>query len=91
MGNQGVLARFVVRIICRVHAGREYWRGRVWPAMGGGEVGGELGEAGRKSGHGGDSPKAARFALALDHEGARMRAHEFGMYGPAFFVLRAGE
>lgn len=89
MGNQGVLARFVSRIICKVCAGREHWRGRVWPVMGGGKASGELSEAGREPGHGGGSPKAARFALAIDHEGARMRAHQFGVYGPAFFVLRA--
>lgn len=91
MGNQGVLARFVLSIICRVHAGREYWRGRVLPSMGGGKGGGELGKAWGKSGHCGQSPKAARFSLALDHNGARIQAHPLGAFGPDFFALAAGE
>lgn len=91
MGNQGVLARFALRIIGRVRGGREYWRGRVWPALGGGKGGGELGKAWGKSGHCGQPPKAARFSLALDHNGARIQAHPLGAFGPDFFALAAGE
>lgn len=72
----------------KIRAGRGYWRGRVFGKTGGGcESGGESIEAGGKSFHGVKPPKAARFALAIDHEGARIKAHQRGAFGPDSFVL----
>lgn len=75
----------------KIRAGRGYWRGWVFGKTGGGgESGGESLKAGGKSFHGVKPPKAARFALAIDHEGARIKAHQRGAFGPDSFVLTGG-
>ena len=80
-----------LRIICSVQAGRAYWRGRVWQSSGRGESGGKSLKARVKFDHGANPPKAARYALGIDHIGARIKAHHRGLLGPDFFVLTAGE
>ncbi len=66
--------------------GVEYWRGAVFGGNCGGASGGKVGGSGVKF-HGGNPPKAARYALAIDHEGARFKAHLSGRFGPSSFVL----
>ncbi len=76
----------------KIRGGRCYWQGRVFgKPSGGGESGGELFKARGKCGHGAIAPKAARFALGVDHRGAYIKAHQRGAFGPDFFVLTAGE
>lgn len=91
MGKLAFFWGIGLRIICRAQAGREYWRGRVWQSSGRSESGGKSHEARGQFDHGANSPKAARYALGIDHKGARIKAHPRGLPGPDFFVLTAGE
>ena len=71
----------------KVRGGVVYWRGRVFGECG--EAGGgESGGAVVKLCHGVVPPKKARFALGIDHEGVRVKAHLGGMFGPSSFVLK---
>lgn len=71
----------------KIGGGREYWRGRVFGLDAGKASGGESCGAGCQFDHGANPPKKARYALAIDHEGARIRAHLSGRFGPSSFVL----
>ena len=72
----------------KIRGGRCYWQGRVFgKPSGGGESGGELFKARGKCGHGAIAPKAARFALGVDHTGAYIKASQRGAFGPDFFRL----
>lgn len=72
----------------KIRGGRSYWQGRVFgKTCGGGESGGELLKARGKSAHGAIPPKAARFALGVDHTGAYIKAHQRGAFGPDSLVL----
>ena len=51
-----------------------------------GAGGGENIKAGVKF-HGVKPPQAARYALSIDHEGVRIKAHLAGRFGPSSFVL----
>lgn len=75
-------------VLMKIRGGRGYWQGRVIGKPGcTGESGGESFKSRAKSGHGVNPPKAARFALGIDHEGARIKAHPQGAFGPGSFVL----
>lgn len=79
-------------LVKKIKGGRCYWQGRVFGnPSGGGESGGELLKARGKCGHGAIAPKAARFALGVDHRGAYIKAHQRGAFGPDSFVLTKGE
>ena len=79
----GIVAGFFkgawVRIICIIFGGRG-------KPCSGGEGGGESREARAKFNHG-EPPKAARYALGIDHEGVRIKAHPRGAFGPDSFAL----
>ena len=89
--RQGCLG--LLRIIrtlsaAKIRGGRSYWQGRVFgKPSGGGKGGGELLKARGESAHGVNPPKAARFALGVDHTGAFIKAHQRGAFGPDSFVL----
>lgn len=93
MGNAAFFCVGVVRIICiicaaKIRGGCRFWHGRVIGKPGGaGESGGELLKARGKSVHGVNPPKAARFALGIDRNGARIKAHPRGAFGPDSLVL----
>lgn len=72
----------------KLRGGRVYWAGRVL-GKGGKAIGGE--SFGSVVQHGVNPPKAARFALGVDHRGAYIKAHQRGAFGPDSFVLTAGE
>lgn len=91
MGKLDFFWNIGLRIICRAQAGRAYWRGRVWQSRGRSESGGKSQKAWVKFDHGANPPKAARYALGIDHRGARIKAHPRGLLGPDFFVLTAGK
>lgn len=75
-------------VVKKINGGRCYWQGRVFgKPSGGGESGGELFKARGKCWHGAIATKAPRFALGIDHEGARIRAHQHGAFGPDSFRL----
>ena len=87
---------FKCAVVKKIRGGRCYWQGRVFGKPGGGgesggESGGELLKARGKCGHGAIAPKAARFALGVDHRGAYIKAHQRGAFGPDSFVLTKGE
>lgn len=79
MGNAAFFCVGVVRIICIIFGGRG-------KPCSGGEGGGESREARAKFNHG-EPPKAARYALGIDHEGVRIKAHPRGAFGPDSFAL----
>ena len=79
-------------LVKKIRGGRRFWQGRVFGRSGGlGESGGEFLKARGKSAHGAIAPKAARFALGVDHRGAYIKAHQRGAFGPDSFVLTKGE
>lgn len=39
------------------------------------------------AGHRGNPPKSARYALGIDHEGARIKSHPRGMLSAEYFRL----
>lgn len=89
MGKLSFFWNIGLRIICRAQAGREYWRGHVWGWKSGrsSEVSSEAQKARRQSGHSENPPKSARYALGIDHEGARFKSHPCGMLSAQFFRL----
>lgn len=91
MGRLAFFCGIGLRIICRVQSGRAYWRGRVWQSSRSGESCGKSQQSGSELDHRSDPPKSARYALAIDHNGARIKAHLRGAFGPDSFVLTVGE